>query len=69
MIRYSPLTHGWDLTSITTPDQSEPGIHGNEMLLHIPQSCKTGVSPSDAVWCHISGHSLDGGGSSYTVRI
>ena len=31
----------------TTPSQSWPGSDGNESVLHIPQSSRTGVTPSD----------------------
>ena len=37
----------------TTLDQSEPGSNGNEGVLYIPQSSRTGASPSDVVYCHI----------------
>ena len=33
----------------TTPNQSGQGSNDNEGLLHIPQSSRTGASPSDAV--------------------
>ena len=51
-----------NLSSTTTPGQSEPGSDGNEGLLQIPQnSIITGASPSD---CLVSypGHSLVGRG-------
>ena len=32
----------------TTLDQSKPGNNGNEEVLYIPQSSRTGASPSDA---------------------
>ena len=35
------------LTGTTTPGQSVPEINGNEGVLHIPQSSKTGVSLSN----------------------
>ena len=38
------------LTSTTTPGQSEPGSNGNEGVLHIPQSFRTGASPSDSLF-------------------
>ena len=37
------------LTSITSPAPSGPGSNGNERLLHIPQSPRTGASPSDSI--------------------
>ena len=37
------------LISTTTPGQSEPGNNGNEETFHIPQSSRSGASPSDAV--------------------
>ena len=37
------------LSSALTPGQSEPGNNGNERVLHIPQSSKTGASPSDCL--------------------
>ena len=37
------------LISTTTPGQSCPGSNGNEEVLHIPQSSKTGTSPSDSL--------------------
>ena len=45
------------LSKATTPGQSGPGSNGNERVLHILQSSKTGVSPLD---CFLSypGHSL-----------
>ena len=33
-------------TGTTTPGQSGPGSNGNEEAFHIPQSSKTGASPS-----------------------
>ena len=35
------------LSSATTPDQSGPGINGNDGVLHIPQNSKTEASLSD----------------------
>ena len=49
MIEKFYLTHSWDLASTTTPGYSGPRSNGNEVVLHIPQSSRTGVSPSDAV--------------------
>ena len=43
---------GKTLSGATTPGLSGPGSNGNERVLHIPQSSRTGASPSDA------GHSL-----------
>ena len=45
------------ISSATNPGQSEPGSNGNEVVLHVPQNSKTGVSSSD---CLVSypGHSL-----------
>ena len=38
------------LSGPTTPGQSEPGINGNEGVLHIPQNSSiTGTSPSDCL--------------------
>ena len=37
------------LTGTTTPGQSGLGSNGNEVLLHITQSLKTGASSADAV--------------------
>ena len=47
------------LSSATTPGQSEPGSVGNDGVLHITQSSKTGASPSDCVEPY-PGHSLRG---------
>ena len=33
--------------------QSGFGSNGNEWVLHIPKSARTGASPSDAAYCHI----------------
>ena len=41
------------LTNITTADQSGHESNGNERLLHITFSSTAGISPSDAVPCHI----------------
>ena len=40
------------LVNSTTLSQSGPGSNGNEGVLHIPQSSRTGASPSDAIECH-----------------
>ena len=48
------------LTSTTTLDQIEPGSNGNERLLHIPQSSRTGTLPSDGLVSY-PGYSLGGG--------
>ena len=37
------------LSGATTPGQSGPGSDGNEGVLSIPQSSKTGASPSDCL--------------------
>ena len=37
------------LTGTTTPGQSGPGSNGDEGVLHIPQTSKTGTSPSGHV--------------------
>ena len=47
----------YTLSGATTPDQSRPGSHSNDGLLHIPQSSKTGTSPSDCLMSY-TGHSL-----------
>ena len=39
----------FSLTVTTTLGQSGPGSNGNEEVLHIPQSSRTGASPSDTV--------------------
>ena len=36
-------------TGTTSPDQSGPGSIGNEEVLHIPHSSRTGIAPPDAV--------------------
>ena len=38
-----------ELTGTTTPSLSEPGSNGNEGALHIPQSSRTGILPSDGL--------------------
>ena len=45
------------LTGTPTPGQSGPWSNGNEGVLHIPQSSKTKVSPSDGLVLY-SGHLL-----------
>ena len=52
----------WTLTGTSTPGQSGPGGNGNEEVLHIPKSSRTGTSPSDGLVSY-PGHSL---GESYT---
>ena len=47
------------LTSSTTPHQSEPESNDNEGVLYIPQSSKTGNSPSDS-FVSYSGRLLEG---------
>ena len=47
------------LIGITTLGQSGPGSNGNEWVLHIPQSSKTGASPSNGLVSHQDTH---GGG-------
>ena len=37
------------LTGTTTPGQSVPGSNGDEGVLNIPQTSRTGTSPSDIV--------------------
>ena len=46
------------MVSIPIIPRSTPGINGNEGVLYIPQSSRTGASPSD---CLVScpGHSLE----------
>ena len=39
---------GGTLSGIISLDQSGPESNGNEGVLHIPQSSRTGVSPSDS---------------------
>ena len=46
MIKEFYLTHRWDPNSL---DQSGPGSNGNERVLHIPQSFRTGALPSDGL--------------------
>ena len=36
-------------SGVTTPGQSGSGSNGNEGVLHIPQSSRTGASPSDCL--------------------
>ena len=45
MVRYFNGT----LTDITSPGQSGPESNGTEEVLHIPQSSRTGASPSDGL--------------------
>ena len=45
MVKHFYLT----LIGTTTPSQSRPESNGNEGVLHILQSSKTGATPSDAV--------------------
>ena len=40
------------LTGTTTSGQSGPGSNGNEGVFHTTQISRTGVSPSDVVWCY-----------------
>ena len=40
------------LTGATTPEQSGVRSKGNEVVLYISQSSRTGASPSDASRCH-----------------
>ena len=49
----------WPYLGPTTPSQTELGNNGSEDMLHIPQSSKTGASPSDGLELY-SGHSLEG---------
>ena len=50
----------WTLTGTTTPRQSGPESNDNEGVLHIPQSSRTEVSPSDS-FVSYPGHSWWGG--------
>ena len=50
------------LSGATTPGQIGAGINGNEGILRIPWSTKTGASPSDCLMS-LPGHSL---GESYS---
>ena len=43
----------WTLTATTTLGQCRPEINGNEGLLHIPQSSRTVISPSDGLAIYI----------------
>ena len=45
------------LLSANTLGQSGPGSNSNEGVIHIPQSFKTGASPSDCLMSY-PGHSL-----------
>ena len=47
------------LTGTTIAGQCGPGSNGNEGVLHIPQSSKTGASPSDSLMPYL-GHSPTG---------
>ena len=47
------------LSGATTPDQSGPKNDINKRVLHIPQTFKTGVLPSDSLMSYL-GHSLEG---------
>ena len=40
------------LTGTTTPGQSGHGSRGNEQVLHVSQSSRTGASPSNVVYGH-----------------
>ena len=46
------------LTNTTTPGQNRPGSNDVHGMLHIPQSSKTGASPSDNLMSY-PGHSLE----------
>ena len=65
-VLFNPIDRA--LSGATTLGQSEPGSHGNEGVLRIPQSSSTaGTSPSD---CLVSypGHSLGGSYPSAEVQ-
>ena len=49
MIKKFYLTYRWTLISTATPGQSGPRGNGNEDVLHISQSSKTGESLSDGL--------------------
>ena len=49
----------WTLTGTATLSKSGPGSNGNEGVLYIPQSSRTGALQSDTVWSH----SFDVGGA------
>ena len=51
MIEQFHLTNRWILTGITNPGPSRLESNGNEEVLLIPQSFRTGASLSDAVLC------------------
>ena len=53
MIKQFYLTHRCDCNSHNHSGQSGPGSNNKEGILHIPQNFRTGVSQSDAIWCHI----------------
>ena len=46
------------MTCTTNLDQSGPGSNDNEEVLHIPQSSRSGASPSDSLVSY-PGHSLE----------
>ena len=48
-LNISVLPINGTLISTTTLGESEPQSNGNERVLHIPQSSRTGASPLDAV--------------------
>ena len=48
------------LSGVTSLGQSGPGNNSNQGVLHIPQSSRTGASPSDCLASY-PGHSLGGG--------
>ena len=57
-LKYSTINNSiWPiygtLTATTTPGQNGPESNDNEGVHHIPQSSRTGLSPSDAVLCYI----------------
>ena len=43
---------------MTTPVQIEPGSNGNKEVFNVPQSSRTGASPSDGLVLY-SGHLLE----------
>ena len=58
MIKYFYLNHSLNLKYYYS-SQSGPGSNGTEVMFHIPQSFKTGASPSNLV--SYPGHSLGAG--------
>ena len=52
MIRDFYPTHRWEPNRYYPPDQNGFGNNDNEVELHIPQSSRTGSSPSYTVYGH-----------------